>query len=525
MAQQNDTLYGVYDNTVDWNTLGNHTHIQSLSGSINRMMTVTRPASGAVDNGMVVVLNDNGTVSIPDRTPDTVSDPISGGSYEGIDYNTVYDPDSQSIIMAYQQNLTSSRTLKIVTLTPSSTGDSIIFGVPNTLKSTYDINYNMISLDYDTTNNKIVLVWGEPYTVLTEGQYMVVGEVISDVNPANKSISFGAPVYIGDDPGTNASSSVAYDSANNISVITRSDDTDIKSMPVTVSGMSLISGVEENIGSASREIKSLYHPTSGKIVLCYMPSDYYFYSMVGTVTATGAASAASISWGTPDLISLDELTIDTGTKMAYDSINDRFIACWMVNNYINVSAGEVIGDSITWSEKTSIYIGVTSGYQRLSISFDSTKRNFVITYRNPDGYIGLVVGSYNIRTGKAHIWDNTIISSEITRPQPIHTSYYPPTGEHIITYDIDTDNLYHRLINIVLSTNIVTDNFLGISQGSAGNGEDCVIGRYGFIAENLSVLVPNTHYYSDAVGNIVTYDTQGPYIGYAITESKFLIKG
>jgi len=72
------------------------------------------------------------------------------------------------------------------------------------------------------------------------------------------------------------------------------------------------------------------------------------------------------------------------------------------------------------------------------------------------------------------------------------------------------------------------EDFYGISQNDANDGEDCIVGRFLFMDSNQSGLVINTHYYvDDGDGSLVTYSLSGtlPYVGKAISDTEIIIKG
>ena len=136
-------------------------------------------ASGTLANGKPVVINADGTVSVPEGTVigsetqfiATMGNELSAG---------VYDPDSSKVILAYSDSDNSTRGTAVV---GTVSGTSISFGSPAVYNSG---TTNHIGITYDTTNNKVVIVYDDAGN--SGYGTAVVGTV------SGTSISFGSEV-------------------------------------------------------------------------------------------------------------------------------------------------------------------------------------------------------------------------------------------------------------------------------------------------------------------------------------------
>ncbi len=528
MANATDIKYGIPpsgSNTVDWLPAEDHLHVVSLSGSIDRMMTLTRVASGDISDGVTVVLNSDGTVSPAGKIPDTISDPIATPTTI-YPYNaTVYDSTTGRIIFAYGKDG------GFYCVTGVVSGGSITFGVVNTVNTPG--HHYAISMDYDSTNEKVVIMWSRSNGLFNADTLVVVGDIIPHAtDPSLDSMAFGTILDI-DNYYLSDYYDVRFDSLNGVMFMTRDTNRNTTKNAFTriasVSGTVLTWGQTDIYKAGTSYFpSSVYDPDEQKVILIYIEQDGInnLWSVTGTVSITGAPADYSVTYNTPDQVSATgDGNAGSNTSITYDPINKRVVAFWRdFTGKGKCCVGIVDGDTDSVSWGTPTFFSTEVIQSGIVASYDTVNEKVVVQCEPTLLGVSVVIGEVDIATETCNFWPPTVInSSAISVSNGL--VYDPASGNFVAT--IQDGTIYHVIYDVNLSNLQVNGlNFLGVSQlGGANDGEWCVVGRYGFLAENVSGLTPATQYYLDEFGDFVTYNTQGPYAGLAITDTTILIKG
>ena len=161
---------------------------------------------------------------------------------------SVYDPDSQKIIIASGQN-SSSPQAAVATIS----GTSVSFGSLATYGGTNDSGHTMA---YDTNTDRVVIAYRDGSNTYSN---VVVGTV------SGTSISFGTEVVVSGS-GAEEDVGIAYDSDNQKIVIGFTQSDVAKGIVGTVSGTSISFGtaVNFNSGNTARKIRAIYDSNAQK---------------------------------------------------------------------------------------------------------------------------------------------------------------------------------------------------------------------------------------------------------------------
>jgi hypothetical protein len=499
---------------VDYDTVATVPEIDFLIDEEPKMMTLTRTVSGDdISIGDVVILNDNGTIDHCGNLPNTISDPVSAGVTTGTQRGfSVFDPVSERTILIWEDDTA----WKACTATVS--GGEIITGIVNSFASASFPQ--PVTAVYDPDNDKIVVV----YSTFSGGSihYLKGCDVIPHAtDPSQDSLSFGSAQLLVNSGSGYSQCSLAYDPTGNVILASVTTTTTSKTYVIEYDGTTFTIGNSYNFyGSSNGEAcRSVYEPVNDRLVVLYSASSS-IYGTIGTVTTTGAPSASSISFGTPVLLtnntdthpySIDMIGIPSGKVVTwhYDQQDDA-----------NVRIGTIDDTTISWGTEYDIIPG-NSTYGHGKLSYDSENDVVVAVTGKLGG--GQFITDLMIDGATATIIESNEVTSDFG--YVIALTYDSVTGYHIIGSISDSPSYqaYYRAYKVILS-NATSDNVLGTAQTSGAIGEECIIGRYGFIDENQTGLTPGKDYYVDWEGNLTTTVTNNVYIGFSVSSTQLIVK-
>lgn len=410
----------------------------------NQARKLKAVASGALPNGDPVVVNSDGTVSVVEETSisqslgsssvfnaagsdfiDSIYDEAAqkvvvvckGSGADGtavvgtvtgtsISFGTpvvfagnaqwlscAYDPDTQQIIVAYQNPANSNFGTAIV---GAVSGTSISFGSASVFESA--VTYRTSTV-YDEASQKVVI----SYVDGGNSNYgtAVVGTV------SGTSISFGTPTVF--ESAATAFNSSTYDANAQKVVLAYKDGGDSdkgKAIVGTVSGTSISFGTAAIFATPRTEATTItYDASAQKVVIAYLDrgaSDlFHGTAIVGTVSGT------SISFGTAVVFEAattgDEMSID------YDSVAQKVVISYRDtanSNYGNVIVGTVSGTSISFGDPV-IFNAASTDYT--SITYDPSSKTLVVFYHdNGNSSYGTGIVFQNAQTVKNLTAENYI---------------------------------------------------------------------------------------------------------------------
>ena len=397
---------------------GDGSQLTNLPGGGGNTLEAT--ASGTLVDGSKVIVNTDGTVSVVAQTETTTSGVGSKTVFDGAsyDFSTVYDPNNQKVVIAYRDGANSSYGTAIVG-TVSGTG--ISFGSPVVFEYA---GSSYVSAAYDSTNNKVVIAYRDGGN--SSYGTAIVGTV------SGTSISFGSPAVF--ESATTTDITTVYDSSNQKIVITYYDGGNSNygtAIVGTVSGTSISFGSPAVFESAGIDsLRSIYDPSSGKIVAFYRDTgnSYYGTAVVGTVSGT------SISFGTPVLFISGNAT---PSEAVYDSTNQKIVLAYRdasAGFAGAVKVGTVSGTSISFGSGTVLS---SNNAQNISVTYDSTNQKVVFSYKD--------VGNSNYGTVRA----GTVSGTSISLDSPVlfssagtndTSAQYDPSSQKVVIAYSNDDN-------------------------------------------------------------------------------------
>ncbi len=439
-------------------------------------------ASGAITGGLPVVVNTDGTVSVPD--PDSVgSATIFNTNYTNY-IVMAFDSNSNKVVVAWSESSNNHGQAAVGTVS----GTSITFGTTVTFSATnstqpssivFDSNANKVAIFYkkagvgkaivgtvsgtdisfgteaqfhaeptlftssaafDSNSNKIV--YG--YRAASSSNYgtAVVGTI------SGTDISFGTAVVF--ESATTANMSLSFDSTNNKVVITY---TDAGNSNYGTAIVGTVSGTDISFGSATTFTSSAvanymvnaYDPDQQKTIVAYANSgsSNVGEARVGTVSGTSISFGSAINFDTPA-----SGNAASYVGIAYDTSNDKIVIV-NSNGGFSVVAGTVSGNTITFGADFVIDTDTSGAYS--TVVFDSSNNKLVVAYY--DGNNG--------GKGTAHVFT---------------------LGSGI---------------------NLTSENFIGFAQDTVADGQPVTINTKGAIADNIP-QIPSA---SSSLGTAVSFES------------------
>ena len=462
-------------------------------------------ASGAMATGEMVVLNDDGTVSVVDGTLAVGGAGTPEVFYSGFTDNisSTYDSANNKVVIAYKDNDNSGYGAAVV---GAISGDTITFGAPVVFSSS---GLSEPSITYDSTANKVVIAYHD------NGNYKgiaVVGAVSGD------SITFGSPVMF--NSNQTLSASCTYDPVANKVVIAYQDNGSSKygkAVLGTVSGNSISYGTPVVFNNKdAREISIGYEPAANKVVIAYAEDNsYYGTAVVGTV------SGDSMSFGTPVVFNNGAIG---NMSFTYDSIANRVVLSYSDNGNSRCGTavvGAVSGNTIIFG--TPVVFN-TERSDSTSAAYDPVANKVFIAYQDfGNSVYGTVVAG-------------TVSGNSITFDTPevlngegkgyLESTYDPVGGKVVISYKDEGNSNYGTAVTYVAggaTTNLTDSNFIGVSTGDYADGSEATVQIAGINADQQGMTVGKQYILPDGSLDI-TEGNPSVLAGTAISSTELNIK-
>jgi len=392
--------------------------------------------------------------------------------------SVTYDSNAQKVVVAYKDVGAGNIGTAIV---GTVSGTSISFGTAVVFANN---NVDYIKCAFDSSNNKVVIVYGDAAN--SDYGTAIVGTV------SGTSISFGTEVVYA--AAWTQINQVAYDtSAGKIVIVfkDRGNSSHGTLITGTVSGTSISFGTEQVFNAATtNHISIAYDSSQEKIVVAYKDEGNSNYATaivfqnestnltsenyIGMSRGVAATDTRSEAIGSPTVFETGE---PSSITTAYDSSNNRVVISYRDggnNFYATTVVGTVSGTSISFGTPV-VFNSENSNY--ITNVFDSNAGKVVTFYTTSLGYPSAKVGTVSgtsISYGSA----TTIISSS----HSINGATFDSTNNKVI---IGHGSAGGGNTNVRVGTVSGTS----ITFGSATTTETTYLGAMGFDSTNGKVVL------------------------------------
>ena len=109
----------------------------------------------------------------------------------------------------------------------------------------------------------------------------------------------------------------------------------------------------------------------------------------------------------------------------------------------------------------------------------------------------------------------------------IDAVYDPDTNQVVIAYrDAGNSDYGTAIVSSIGSSNITSENYIGIARSGAASGAGAIIDTQGAIADNLSGLTAGQSYFVQTDGTLgTTAADPSVFAGTAVSATKLIVKG
>ena len=440
----------------------------------NTARKVQAVASGVLASGDTVVVNADGTVSVIGETP--VSQAVgSAALFESANstyLDSTFDSTNNKFIVAYQDSGNSQKGTAVVG-TVNASNNSISFGTPVVFQNN-GIEYCAVC--YDSTNDRVVIFYHDAAN--TNYGVSVVGTV------SGTTISFGTPVVFASVVAR--TNHAAFDSVNGKVVnVYRNSSANSTGDAVagTVSGTTISFGSSSNWASGNQGYGSVTYIGSSKFLIGYTGSSDYGTALIATLSGT------SLSYGSSSVFR-SSTTYDVCS--AYDSSTGKVVIVSRDNSDNGKAiVASISGTTISYGSDVTYASVVSSGDVSLSaISYDSTNNKMVISYQN---YANSLYGTLIVGTiSGTSISFGTPLVFEAASTNYTTSAFDTNSEKVVIAYRDQGNSNYGTSVvfqNAYNSTNLTSENFIGMASNGYATGQAATINAKGAVAD-----VPATYY-------------------------------
>jgi len=479
-------------------------------------------ASGAITNGKPVVVNADGTVSSVSETSTTeaLGTESAFNALTSSFFATVFDSSNNKHIIVYRQG----SNMRYVVATVASDG-GVTFGTDAVAEAS---DNQKIAATFDSTNNRVVLAYRRGDD--SDHGYALVGSL------SGTTVTWGSPTEF-----NNASSNelgISFDStAGKVVISYRNYGNSSYGTAIvgTVSGTSISFGTAVVFNSGTTTVtRPCYDSTNDRTVISYgdgEDSAAKGKAVVGTVSGTG------ISFGSE--VEFEEGAI-SHSGMAFDSSASKVVIAYRQNHETSGSTDFKRGTAVVGTVSgTSISFGTPVAFDNSgdygentanSVIYDSNAKKVLVVYPRT------LSGSYSNRGFVFPLSvSGTTIVADTGKDFAGATAVYPAisfdsnVNRNLIAFGDGGNSEYATAVSYrpaFTSTNITSENYIGIANSGAADTKGAIIDTQGAIADNLSGLTAGQSYYVQTNGTLgTTAGSPSVFAGTAVSATKLIVKG
>jgi hypothetical protein len=341
-------------------TRGNNIAYDAASGKFVAIFNPGPPTSSPPAGYAIVGTVDPSDNSITYGTPVQFESSEVYGDQMGI----TYDSNAEKVVIAYKNSATNVAYGIVGTVS----GTSISFGSP----TTFNNNCQFITAAFDSTNNKVVIVYKDNSNL--DYGTAIVGTV------SGTSISFGTKAVF--NSGNTSYANLCFDSTNSKIIIGYRDQAfqqQATCVVGTVSGTSISFGSEVTVSpNSATHTVPIYDPVAEKVVFVYTDSSD---SDKGKVKI-GTVSGTSISFGS-------EVTFESNVAEQSAGVFDANAGKVTIvyksgpSGYPQIISGTVSGSDMTFGNAVQLGSFAAAGY-RFGCAYDSSTFRIVSVFIDSD---------------------------------------------------------------------------------------------------------------------------------------------
>lgn len=484
------------------------------SGGIDSSGGATSPsfvASGNITEGLVVVLNDDGTVSIVEESTPTFGDEVSFAS-NTIDFHKAYYGNFSSsggpiVLVVYSADTSGNVYVKAGTVS----GTSITFGAEAFVAQTNSPLYVDFAAN-EADDNFIVLLRGPAggTTVAVAGTVsgttVTVGDfvIVDSLGASDLAYLYHSIVYV---PTTNSYLAFLY---NNLL-------SNYEVLPIRItSGTTMSGGTPINTPQYEGDrSKAKFDTYTEQVVL------YTQYGEVGLFNSTSNTTVSHVNKflaGAASPVNTFDFALDgKGNVLLVRCRNFNAAYEYFVGN---ITTGQAVFQTLVDFSTEPLL----SNTEVVGVGYNSTLDKFIIMDYEADQwryFVAELLPNNTLQLSTPVLYSTPLSQPYEEYDEPIYL-HDPTTGNNIFLYYNPTSQIgYYRISADLIGTN--SSQAIGIAEQTVTGGESVNVTVIGGINHNVAGLTPNRYYLVSTDGSLVQTTVSELAIGRSLAADKILI--
>jgi len=497
--------------------VGDGSNLTNLPGGGN---VTEATASGTLADGSKVIVNADGTVSVVAGSTTNATESLSSTGVDWADstgprwWATEYDSANNRVIIAWRSGSPVWGIGKVTLGTIS--GTSISFTTPVNFSST---NINYPSIVFDSHNNRVVIAYMD-YGNSSYG-HAVVGEI------SGNNITFGTPTVF-ESAGTESISTV-FDSYNNRVVIFYVDTGN------TYRPTAIVGAVNPSTNAITFGTPTASSYTQMLSTAAAFDSDNNIVLLASGKTTQGCMHAGTVNPSSNSIsfandgASAEEFNsgASSHTAVAYDTANNKAVVLWSATSgagKYKVVSIDSSGNFTFGTEGTYFYNG-TGVTTNNFLKYEPTSGKLVAFFRPHSSPYSTpyVLGTMS---GTTVTWESSVAVG--SNGETFGGLAIDPNNAKAIFAYSDNGSYNAKVLQLPYSsttTNLTSENFIGISDGAYTNGQTATVQLIGSVDDAQSSLTPGQKYYVQIDGTLSeTADSPSVFAGTAVSSTSLVVK-
>ena len=478
------------------------TNLSDLLPSGGGAKEATAIAFGTLSTGQTVALRSDGKVEAIAQTSQAAGSTLQWGPstatyLSATPYGSVYDPDSQRVIVAYYDGNNNYYGYCVVgEVDPSN--NTITFGTPAMFQQNFVIVH---SIGYDTTNDKVV-VFSQNVNAGSAGQAKV--GVVS-----GNSISFPSSPTAFNSSSTEDITAVFNPDEGNFLIVFKDNGNSGRPTGIvgTISGTTMSFGSKQAADSVTASYLALtYNTTVNRYVFIYNDNQFTNVAVQlpttsgSTVTFGGAVAFVPLNGST-------SVQSDYTNLVSDDASNTVFIITANTSNsrYPSAIAATIPSSGNTITFGTEVFFNGSSRVYSMGAAYDGNAKKLVISYADANQYGNVVAASVSgtTLTFGSPIMFRTALTGSLSN------AFDSSANRILVTYTENNTGYAGALVFAPEATNVA--NFIGITSEPITSGNSGKYNPQGGVATTTEPSAGETGTPTAFTGSIGANDVTAVY--------------
>ena len=467
-------------------------------------------ASGTLATGKPVVVNADGTVSVPALTAESLGSDVTFSAATSNWNALAFDSTNNKVVVVWSDGGNSNYGSARVG-TVDSSDNSISWGT-----RVYFISgaAQYLSVCFDSANGKIVIAYQD------QGDAFQCKAIVGTVSGTD--ISFGNSVAL--TSGETKWINIAYDtSASKVVVVYWTAGTNVgKARVGTVSGTGISFGSEASTVSGIVQGAVVYHAAAARIVTAGKLDNNTANSAVGVISGTNISFGSATAYGTAN-------AQKKNNSLGYDSASEKVVVFYRdegdgSDGKASVGTVDASNNSIAFATAVTVTTDTTD---KTNVQGFSTAGKIIFVYSDTTNTKGdLKVGTISGTT--------LSVGSELNLHSGGNVNYWAlcedTTNDRIvIAYEAAGGNGYgiSNVYNPAFSAVALTsENYIGLASNGYPDTAGATIDVQGAINDRQSGLTAGQSYFVQTNGTLgLTAGSPSVFAGTAVSATKIIVKG